>query len=446
MRKMIFMAVLLVCWATVWAGHPARPRLPEAGFDPTPRQFLAALSGTRGMDCLLHQCYEGGWIDTWRQEAIYDSLGRIGCINHYWASNSGDPLELAGRTLFEYSDDGQAQHVTEEYYYEGAWYPFWELLYEYENGMPQEINYNLNMYEGMIHRQTIFIYWPDTNILKRVVEFTYDYESPVPSVIIYDYAMDSASRPSEILVSRIDADWDQWYVQERRNYVYHNDDQTTHESYLRQLEFSYLGTLSCFFVGVQPSKLLEERVFHPGANGTWSERYRWFHSYNSDGFLNTIENFVRLYPWDPEIWNLSQYKDYTYQQGYPIAETTFSPNYGEEEFMPQYRYCMGYQEIVPAEDPAMPGVGVALSVYPNPFNPSAGISFRLETAGHIEISVYNLKGQKVRTLLEAKKSAGTHQTFWDGKDGAGRSLAAGIYLIRLSSGKESRTVKAVLAK
>jgi hypothetical protein len=258
--------------------------------------------------------------------------------------------------------------------------------------------------------------------------------------------MDSASRPSEILVSRIDADWDQWYVQERRNYVYHNDDQTTHESYLRQLEFSYLGTLSCFFVGVQPSKLLEERVFHPGANGTWSERYRWFHSYNSDGFLNTIENFVRLYPWDPEIWNLSQYKDYTYQQGYPIAETTFSPNYGEEEFMPQYRYCMGYQEIVPAEDPAMPGVGVALSVYPNPFNPSAGISFRLETAGHIEISVYNLKGQKVRTLLEAKKSAGTHQTFWDGKDGAGRSLAAGIYLIRLSSGKESRTVKAVLAK
>ena len=152
-----------------------------------------------------------------------------------------------------------------------------------------------------------------------------------------------------------------------------------------------------------------------------------------------------LYPLDPERWTLSQYKDYTFQEGYPIVETTFYPNIGEEDFMPQFRFCLGYQEIVPAEDPLLPGVGVALSVFPNPFNPSAGISFSLEEAGHAEIAVYNLKGQKVRTLLDAGTSAGTHQTVWDGKDGEGRSLAAGIYLIRLSCGKESRTVKAVLA-
>lgn len=446
MRKMILMAGLLVCGGAVWAGCPPKPWLPETGFDPTPRQFLAALPGARGMDSMLYQDFEDGWIDNQRWEASYDSLGRIECINDYYAMEVGAPLELTDRMSFEYSDDGWPQHVIIEYYSEGEWYQFGEMLYEYENGLLQEINSNLDMFGGMMHYQQImFIYWPDTNILKRVVEFTYSSNSPAPSAKKYDYSWESASRPSEIVVSGISADWEDWYVEERRNYVYHNDDQTTQESYLRQLAFSVWPVYGTFFIGVQPSKLLEERIYDFVVDDTWYEQYRRFHSYNSEGLLNTIEYYTRLYPLDPERWTLSQYKDYTFQEGYPIVETTFYPNIGEEDFMPQFRFCLGYQEIVPAEDPMLPGVGVALSVFPNPFNPSAGISFSLEEAGHAEIAVYNLKGQKLRTLLDAGTSAGTHQTVWDGKDGEGRSLAAGIYLIRLSCGKESRTVKAVLA-
>ncbi len=447
MRRMLFMAGLLVCWAAVWATPPARPWLPETGFDPSPRQSLAAMCGARGMDSRLLQLYDDGWNDSDLQEASYDSLGRIDCIHEYWVQEVGDPLELVARTSFEYSDDGRPLHVIVEYYSEGVWYPYGELLYEYEDGLLQEINSNLDMFGGMMHYQQImFIYWPNTNILKRVVEFTYSVNSPAPAAKKYDYSMDSASRPSEIVLSGISDEWDEWYVQERRNYVYHNDDQTTQESYLRQLAFSVLPLNPTFFTGVQPSKLLEERIYKIAGDDTWYEQNRMFHIYNSDGLLNTIEQYYRIYPLNPEIWTLNLYKDYTFQEGYPIVETTFFPNTGEEDFVPQLRYCLGYQEIVPAEDPVLPVSSGSLSVYPNPFNPSAGISFSLESAGHTEIAVFNLRGQKVRVLLDAEKGAGIHHVSWDGKDGQGGVLAAGIYFIRLTWGSESRSVKAVLAK
>jgi flagellar hook assembly protein FlgD len=105
-----------------------------------------------------------------------------------------------------------------------------------------------------------------------------------------------------------------------------------------------------------------------------------------------------------------------------------------------------YTQITDADDPVAPPPQGKLKVYPNPFKPQTAISYKLETVVDTEVSVYNLKGQKVRVLASGSAGAGDHTLTWNGKDDQGRELAAGIYLIRLQAGKHSSIVKAVLQK
>ncbi|SVC42328.1 uncharacterized protein METZ01_LOCUS295182, partial [marine metagenome] len=71
--------------------------------------------------------------------------------------------------------------------------------------------------------------------------------------------------------------------------------------------------------------------------------------------------------------------------------------------------------------------------YPNPFNPQTRISYELPESGRVVLQVYNLLGATVRTLVEEDQQAGSHTLIWDGRDGAGRSLAAGPYFYRLQA-------------
>jgi hypothetical protein len=75
-----------------------------------------------------------------------------------------------------------------------------------------------------------------------------------------------------------------------------------------------------------------------------------------------------------------------------------------------------------------------LQNYPNPFNPSTVIAFSLPTNAHVELTIFNLLGKKVRTLVGADLAAGDHSITWDGLDEAGNSVASGMYLYRLQSG------------
>ena len=84
--------------------------------------------------------------------------------------------------------------------------------------------------------------------------------------------------------------------------------------------------------------------------------------------------------------------------------------------------------------------------YPNPFNPSTTITFTLPTDGHTSLTVYNLAGQKVATLVNGQMNAGNHSIVWDGKDDTGSAVAAGVYFTRLDMGNTVATGKMVLIK
>lgn len=87
-----------------------------------------------------------------------------------------------------------------------------------------------------------------------------------------------------------------------------------------------------------------------------------------------------------------------------------------------------------------------LENYPNPFIASTTIEFFLSQKDEIVINIYNVLGQKVRTLVHQNYFTGVHSVIWDGKDDQGNYLSKGIYMYRLFGKNISITHKAFLLK
>ena len=88
-----------------------------------------------------------------------------------------------------------------------------------------------------------------------------------------------------------------------------------------------------------------------------------------------------------------------------------------------------------------------LSNYPNPFNPTTTISFSIPEESKVDISIFNVKGQKVKTLLNKSLSKGKHQILWHGVDNTGKAASSGIYFYKLNvNGKSTNVKKCLLLK
>ena len=87
-----------------------------------------------------------------------------------------------------------------------------------------------------------------------------------------------------------------------------------------------------------------------------------------------------------------------------------------------------------------------LANYPNPFNPQTTISFTLPESGNAELAIYNLAGQKIRTLISGETMAGAHEVLWDGRDDRGVPVSSGIYISRLRAGEQVISSRMMLVK
>ena len=84
--------------------------------------------------------------------------------------------------------------------------------------------------------------------------------------------------------------------------------------------------------------------------------------------------------------------------------------------------------------------------YPNPFNPSTTIAFSVPRAGEVTLSIYNLRGQLVQTLVSGAMAAGQHRVVWDGTDARGARVSSGVYVYQLKANDFVATRKLVLTK
>ncbi len=164
---------------------------------------------------------------------------------------------------------------------------------------------------------------------------------------------------------------------------------------------------------------------------------------------------------EPEIEEFMLLSEGDYVEA-PISWTEFEYNISEHDgrtvyfainavsndsfllLMDNFRiYSIGGSNVDKAE---LAANKLLISNYPNPFNPETTISFSLAVDADTELAIYNLKGQKVRTMISERLAQGEHKVVWNGKDEAGYPVGSGVYFYRLSSDDTIRTNKMLLLK
>ena len=97
------------------------------------------------------------------------------------------------------------------------------------------------------------------------------------------------------------------------------------------------------------------------------------------------------------------------------------------------------QNVVGSGDILIPNIATLYQNYPNPFNPTTTISF-------VTLEIYNLKGQKVKTLVDELLESGNHTVIWNGTNDNEKSVSSGIYFYKLKTVNHEETKKMILMK
>lgn len=119
------------------------------------------------------------------------------------------------------------------------------------------------------------------------------------------------------------------------------------------------------------------------------------------------------------------------------------------EYRVDTRYWQNAGIITGIDDPITPPAEIYPILqqnFPNPFNPETKISYSLPKSGSVEINIYNVKGQLIKTLENSQKATGDHNVNWNGTDTNGKPVPAGMYFYKMTAGKFSSTKKMVLLK
>ncbi len=110
-------------------------------------------------------------------------------------------------------------------------------------------------------------------------------------------------------------------------------------------------------------------------------------------------------------------------------------------------YEFGALPVVGIEYPIIEIIDeINLSNYPNPFNPETKIIFNIPEEGNVKLEIYNIKGQKVKILLDCYMSPGRSEMIWNGKDDNGKRVSSGVYFYKLQTPSKSYIRKCMLLK
>lgn len=120
----------------------------------------------------------------------------------------------------------------------------------------------------------------------------------------------------------------------------------------------------------------------------------------------------------------------------------FQSEFDPDQVNTGLKYATGtLPPLVPTVHDDAPSIPMSLAAYPNPFNPETTIEFSVPAAALVKLDVFNLKGQLLETLVDAKLEAAVHRVVWNAD-----AHPSGVYLLRLKTGEEVQTRRVSLVK
>lgn len=229
--------------------------------------------------------------------------------------------------------------------------------------------------------------------------------------------------------------WDGTFTEfESRFYSYNSDGQLEEKLILTLIVDPHVYTQRMRYIySYTPDGSLAEILyqFWSGTNGeyVWRDDRRDIYTYDANGWLVQM---MRQAPSDSLGWHDTKRYLYTNDDYGNAVHVLYQINFTEgwqdwDKWEKVYANTSNEDEHIPAQEPG-------LYCSPNPFSLHTQITFENREQASIDLAIYNLKGQKVRTLADGAYPAGVHQLDWDRKDDKGKDLAAGIYFIMLSFG------------
>jgi hypothetical protein len=100
----------------------------------------------------------------------------------------------------------------------------------------------------------------------------------------------------------------------------------------------------------------------------------------------------------------------------------------------------------PDQSHLIPSRFVLKQNYPNPFNPETAIEYSVPKGEHVLLTVYNLAGQRIRTLVDGQQAPGKYTAKWNGRDEKGAIMPSGIYIYQVTADHYKESKRMVLMK
>jgi len=104
------------------------------------------------------------------------------------------------------------------------------------------------------------------------------------------------------------------------------------------------------------------------------------------------------------------------------------------------------EEITDSPDDIIPFKTSLEGCYPNPFNPTTNLAFSLKEDAPVTLMIFNVRGQKVKTIIEDVLPAGFYQYSWHGRDDNNQPVSSGVYFYKMQTPDYTKVKKAILLK
>ncbi len=381
----------------------------------------------------LWQGWDGSnWLNNRKYIYSYNSddllLERI---MEFWIDNQ---WTIMGRLLYSYNNDGNVTEIVEEAYIDGEWDNSSLFSHFYDNnGLMTEKRYQYWINSDWVNDHRFLFVYDGENCIEESYEF---WESEQWN---YNYKILSTFNENNYLVEIINLNWEniEWLNNSKYTYTYDNEN------------------------------LLQEKLIELWYNDNWIVSSRNLYSYDEN--LNLIENLRQILTttnWEDQSINSFDYDEnqnqieWMYQSYNSSGElrnffrytNTFDENDNEiikiredwedEQWVNDDRRIFSYENFTELTEFIL--AEIPMTNFPNPFNPTTSIEFSIQLDSNINLSIFNIKGQKIKTLANNEFNSGHHSIIWNGDDENNKPVSSSVYFYRLNVNGKTESVKKCL--